>query len=126
MVEFKSAKKNQTVSSKVNVGKSSTVIIINKIKPKDGWEPLPRRDHACMFFKAHKYFIIFGGRTNDKISTNGQEGYQGLNEILLFDILKKEWQCFSQLGFAPSGRWSAALAVSELSEQIFVFGGSNN
>ncbi len=70
--------------------------------------------------------IVFGGRTNDKIEVDGKTGFQSLNEILLFDILKKEWRCLAQHGFAPSGRWNAALAVSELSEQIFVFGGSNN
>ena len=87
---------------------------------------MPRRDHSSIFLKNNKYLAVFGGRTNEKVLKNGQFGYQGLNEILLFDLAEKEWQCLAQLGFAPSGRWSSAFAVSEINEQIYIFGGSNN
>jgi hypothetical protein len=51
MAEFKKTKNPQIAPIKADSGKSSSIIIIKKIKPKDGWEPLPRRDHSCIFFK---------------------------------------------------------------------------
>lgn len=69
-----------------------------------------------MFFKKQKYLIIFGGRSDEKVTVDGRTGFRSLNEILIYDILQKEWRCVAQHGFAPSARWGAALAVSEFKE----------
>jgi hypothetical protein len=34
--------------------------------------------------------------------------------------------CIATFGFGPSARWNAALAVSDQSSKIYVFGGSNH
>lgn len=87
MEEFKSTKHNQQqVQSKADRGGDLNALVIHKIKPKDGWEPAPRRDHSSFLLKNNKYLAVFGGRTNDKVVKNGQYGYQALNEILIFDI----------------------------------------
>jgi len=59
------------IVSKAGAGTSNNRATVNKIKPEDGWEPLPRRDHSSVFFKGSKYVIIFGGRTNEKVLKNG-------------------------------------------------------
>lgn len=50
IVEEKS-NKGQQQTKKISGG-GNNLIQIAKIIPKDGWYPLPRRDHTSVFFKA--------------------------------------------------------------------------
>ena len=48
-----------------------------------------------------------------------------LNDIVLFNFENYEWAAVTQMGFIPDKRWNAALAYSEDTQQLFIFGGSN-
>lgn len=43
---------------------------------------------------------------------------------MLFDLEKRVWSAVIQRGWRPEARWSSAIAFSEQSQQLFIFGGT--
>ena len=73
--------------------------------------------------------MIYGGKNDQAFNLYPNDASNlektGLQDICLFEFATMEWTSVTQAGFAPVGRWCAAMAYSEDTQQLFVFGGSS-
>ena len=117
---------------------------ISLIAERAGTKPMPRRDHSATMIGNNKYLLIYGGKndsafqyekemgavnTSPRSGIHSPETYRNshqktcLNDMMIFNFENFQWTAIAQHGFLPEARWSASLAYSSHSNQLFLFGG---
>ena len=64
-----------------------------KIVPKDGIVPIPRRDHSATLIRNGMFLLVYGGRNDNSSDLIPKNNMDALSDIMLFDIDKKKWTC---------------------------------
>lgn len=87
-------------------------VFVSQLHPNDGFAPIPRRDHTATLLQNKKYFLVFGGKNDGDRTAERLNQPVALDDLMIFDIEKRNWMCIVTYGFSPSPRWGAALAVA--------------
>ncbi len=78
----------------------------------------PSRSYAVMVLdRLGNRLLLFGGVPGDE--------YGLLGDLWAFDLAASRWAKLPQEGETPSARWISAAVVSEATNQVFLFGGSD-
>jgi hypothetical protein len=84
--------KDQVIENVELFEKAYEEVKIKKLVPKDGRQPIPRREHSATLMKGGKYLVIYGGK-NDNSADLDSKLFTALDDLMLYDFETKMWSC---------------------------------